>query len=342
VTRPPLRFLALVPLVLVAGLVAACSETSGGPAARVGDAEISHEQVAADLAAFRFLAGLSGTPCGTAVEGETADAACARVALTNEIQEEVVKAYAAEHDVSVRATDVDDALARLEENLGGAEALDQQLTDAGLTRGGLEALARRLLLFNAVQEALVAERLDDETLQGLYDDARAQFTTVEVAHILLDTRREAEEVAAEVTPDNFARLARQRSTDDGSASSGGSLGAFSEAQFVQQFDPTFVEAALALDPGEISGVVRTQFGFHLIEMLRRDVAPFEDVRDQLSAQEGNRVFSEWLQERYDALDIEVNPRYGRLDVDTGQVVAIRSTDGSVTGATGGGSAAPSP
>ncbi|MGH2635072.1 MAG: peptidylprolyl isomerase [Actinomycetota bacterium] len=337
-TRPLPRSCAFVALAFVALVLSACSDApGGGPAASVGDAQITDEQLQADLAAFRFLAGLSGAPCGTPAQGETQDAACARVALTNGIQEEIVKAYAVANDLSVEAAEVDDAVGELEESLGGPQELDAQLEAAGFTRAGLQALAERLLLFNVVQEAIVEERVDDEALQALYEESTPQFTTVEVAHILLETREEAEEVADEATPDNFAKLAQQRSIDPGSAPSGGSLGSFSEAEYRQQFDPTFVDASLALQPGEISGVVETQFGFHVIELLRRDVASFEDVRDQLVAQEGAQVFEDWLGEQYDAVVIEVNPRYGRLDATTRQVVAIRSTgDGTgTTGATGG-------
>jgi foldase protein PrsA len=327
--------LALVPLALALG---ACSGggggAGGGPAASVGDVDISHAQLERDIVAFEFLSSLSGAPCGTPADGESQDAACARLALTNDIQEELVKAYALANDVTVDADAVTEALAGLEQNLGGAAELDRQLEEAGFTREGLEALATRLLLFNAVQQAVLADRLDEDTLRELFEGAKLQYTTVEVSHILLETRREAERIASEATVDNFARLAEQSSTDPGSAASGGSLGSYSEAQFVQQFDPTFVEAALALEPGEISGVVETQFGFHVIELVRRDVAAFEDVRDQLMQQQGAQVFDEWLRERYESVEIDVNPRYGRLDGATGQVEAIRSTDAS-PGPTGG-------
>lgn len=340
ISPPRLRSFVVLALVPMALALAACSDdgggggVGGGPAASIGDVDISHAQLERDVIAFQFLSTLSGSPCGTPAGGETQRAACARLALTNDIQEELVKAYAAANDLIVDAAAVDEALIGLETNLGGAAELDRQLEDAGFSREGLRALAERLLLFNEVQQAVVAERLDEATLQELYDGSQLQYTTVEVSHILLETRKEAEDIAAEATVDNFARLAKQNSTDPGSAESGGSLGSYSEEQFVQQFDPTFVEAALALDPGEISGVVETRFGFHVIELVRRDVASFEDVRDQISAQQGPQVFDTWLREQYEAVDIDVNPRYGRLDDTTGQVQPIRSTETS-PGPTGG-------
>lgn len=329
-SRSRLRLRTFAVLAVVPMVLAAC-DGSGAPAASVGDARISHEQLASDVSAFRFLAGLSGAPCGSAVQGETEDAACARFALTNDIQEEFVKAYALANDVDVPGADVVDAIAQLETNLGGAEQLDAQLSGEGLTRNDLQLLAARLLLFGEVQGAIVADRLDEAALMELYEQDKPQFTTVEVHHILLETQKAAEDVAAEATPENFARLARTSSVDPGSAPSGGSLGSYSEQQFRSRFDPTFVEASLALEPGDVSGVVETSFGFHVIYLARRDVASFDDVREQISAQQGAQVFQTWLDEQYGAVDVEVNPRYGRLDVATGEVVAVRSTeDGVVT------------
>lgn len=332
-TRFLLRPRAVVALAAVSTVLAACN-ASGGPAATVGTAEISHAELASDVPAFRFLAGLSGGACGTAVQGESADAACTRFTLTNEIQEEFVKAYALENDITVEDAEVTDAIEQLQTNLGGADQLDGQLADEGLTRADLRRLAERLLLFGAVQGAIVEERLGEDALMALYEQNKAQFTTVEVRHILLAKAEQAEEVAAEATPQNFARLARTRSIDPGSAKSGGDLGSYSESQFRTQFDPTFVDAALALDEGEISGVVETSFGYHVIYLVRRDVPSFEDVREQLSSQQSGQVFQTWLREQYETVDIEVNPRYGRLDVATGEVVAVRSTaEASVATAT---------
>ncbi len=327
----PIRLLlALVSVVLV---LSACGTSS--TAATIGATELSHEELRKEIALFRLLTGLSGVPCGTPVQGESQDAACARFTLTNLIQEELVLSYAEGRDVQVEDTEVQDAISRLEGDLGGPTELSSRLEEAGVTRSQLVELARRLLLFGDVQQEVIDEGLDEAELQEAYEQQLGQFTTVEVSHILVETEREAATIADRATSRNFERLARERSQDETSAANGGNLGAFSESEFLQRFDPVFTAAVLALEPGGISGPVQTQFGWHVIELIRRDVAAFDDVREQIVAQQGATVFDAWLRQRYVEIDIEVNPRYGRLDVATGEVLPVRSTAESPapTGAT---------
>ena len=81
-----------------------------------------------------------------------------------------------------------------------------------------------------------------------------------MSHILVPTKAEAEKIRAEVTPQNFAQLAREDSTDTTTKDNGGDLGALVKGQFVPEFD----KAAFALKDGEISQPVKTQFGWHII------------------------------------------------------------------------------
>jgi parvulin-like peptidyl-prolyl isomerase len=317
------RFPALLAFVVVALVAGACAGSSSD-AATVGDSAITIDELERDMILFEFLSGLSGAPCGMPAPFESQDAACARFTLTNDIREELAKAYADDHDLKVEASVVNAAISQLETNLG-AEALDGQLADASLDRQDLRRLAERLLLLNVVQEAVVEERLDDEALRAQYEEQLGTFTSLEVAHILVQDQADAERIAAEVTPGTFEQVARRESIDPGSAPNGGSLGTYSEAEFLAQFDADFVGAALELEPGEISGPVETQFGWHVIRMVSREVQPFEDVEEQLRAGSSGQVFADWMFEQLETTDVDVNPRFGRLDPETGEVVAIRST-----------------
>jgi PPIC-type PPIASE domain len=321
---PLLRHWSLRALVL-ALVLTACARSSSSVAASVGDADISIERLQTDMALYGFLTALQGGTCGTPVQGETDKSACSRFALANDIHEELAKAYAQEHDVTIEDGAVQDTMSRIESGVGGADALEQQFDDAGVTRTQVEDIVARLLLSNAVQEAVVQERLDDAALREAYEDELEAFTTVDVAHILVKDRADAERIADEVTPKTFAATAEQESIDTGSAANGGSLGSVSESDFRTQFDPDFVDAALALQPGEISGPVHTQFGWHVIYLMKQDVAAFDDVREQLAQSQTGSIVEAWFMEQLDTVDVDVNPRFGRFDPKTGQVLAVRST-----------------
>lgn len=327
-SRWPLRA-----LVLAVALAACAQSSSSSVAASVGDSDISIERLQTDMALYGFLTTISGGSCGSPIQGESDESACSRFTLGNDIREELAKAYANEHDVTIGDHAVQDAMTQVETGIGGADVLQKQFADAGVTRTQFEHLVARLLLVNEVQNAVVGERLDDAALRKTYEDQIATFTTVEVAHILVKDRADAERIAAEVTPKTFAATAEKESIDTGSAQNGGSLGSMSEADFRAQFDQTFVDAALALQPGEISDPVHTQFGWHVIYLMEKDVQPFDDVREQLTASQTGSIFEDWFAERLDTTDVDVNPRFGRFDPKTGQVLPVRST-ADTTGSTG--------
>ncbi|MDQ6717571.1 MAG: peptidylprolyl isomerase [Gemmatimonadota bacterium] len=85
-------------------------------------------------------------------------------------------------------------------------------------------------------------------------------------------KKKAEALRAQVNSGNFAALAAANSQDPGSAKNGGSLGVFPKGAMV----PAFESALLALKPGEISGVIATQYGYHII---RRPT--YDEVKAQL-------------------------------------------------------------
>ncbi|MGF6262418.1 peptidyl-prolyl cis-trans isomerase D [Paraburkholderia youngii] len=140
----------------------------------------------------------------------------------------------------------------------------------------------------------------DADLKKYYDDNIAHFRTegeVRAGHILIaapkdasaadkaKAKQKAEELLAQLKahPDQFAQIAQQSSQDPGSASKGGDLGYFGRGMIAggQAFD----DAVFALKKDEISGLVQTDFGFHIIKVT--DVKPavtksFDEVKDQIT------------------------------------------------------------
>lgn len=315
---PHVRLLAVG--IAAAFVLAACS-VARPPAAVIDGEPITDTQLAGDIARFELLASLTGGACGQPVRNETPESACARFTLSNLILESLVRKYATDHGVRVPDSTVSGALEDLEGSVG-LEAVEAALDDGGFTKEDLRTFAARLLLFGEVQSAVAAEEVTDQELRKIYEESQPQYTQFHSAHILVETEAEAFEIRGRATAENFARLAMRFSIDPGASENGGDLGT---VPATAGFDPAFLDAALALQPGEISQPVQTQFGWHVIHLISVDVTPFERVRQQLLDQASAQAFDDWLSDRLVSAEIVVNPKYGRLDEATGRVVPIRST-----------------
>lgn len=132
--------------------------------------------------------------------------------------------------------------------------------------------------------------IDEADLQAYYDANQDQYTVdeqVRARHILLQVNdnRTAEAAEAELQAvsdrlaagEPFAALAAEVSEDPGSKSRGGDLGFFGRGAMVEAFE----NAAFSATPGDIVGPIRTDFGYHLIEVLEKTdggLRPFADVR----------------------------------------------------------------
>ncbi|OGS22339.1 MAG: hypothetical protein A2314_08775 [Elusimicrobia bacterium RIFOXYB2_FULL_50_12] len=138
----------------------------------------------------------------------------------------------------------------------------------------------------------------DAEVQKYYQDHIKEFqrpVEVKARHILLPTRQEADAALQRVKKgEDFSNVARQISTDPVSASTGGEIGPFRKGDLV----PEFEDAVFALKNGQVSGVVETQFGFHVIKKTAEKVLPSKTVEQ--SEGEIRRIvektkFDAWLE-----------------------------------------------
>ncbi|MBI4263641.1 MAG: peptidyl-prolyl cis-trans isomerase [Acidobacteria bacterium] len=154
-------------------------------------------------------------------------------------------------------------------------------------------------------------------VQRSYNDNISLYQTPEqirASHILLNTtgrdeaavRTQAEDVLAQVKAGaDFAELARKVSEDEGTKANGGDLDYFGRGRMV----PEFEAAAFAMEPGQVSDLVRTQYGFHIIKVVDKRPAvtrAFDEVRAQIEDQ------LKW--ERTDQqIDVRAGELAGRID-----------------------------
>jgi len=195
--------------------------------------------------------------------------------------------------------DVDKRLSDIKSQFPNEQAFRDMLQQRGMTEDRLRKETAETIAVNAMlekeYESLVAAT--DDEVRKFYDGNKPRFreqASVHASHILIrleqnadaaartKARAQIEDIQAQVKKGaNFAELAKKHSQDPGSAPNGGDLGFFTRGQMVPAFD----EAAFATKVGQVSGVVETPFGFHLIKVAEtkpgRDVG-FDEVKEQIA------------------------------------------------------------
>jgi peptidyl-prolyl cis-trans isomerase C len=242
------------------------------------------------------------------------------------IEEELLYQEALKQGIEVSDEEVESQLQRTRRNFASEEEFNNALAQAGLTQEDLEEQVRRSLTINRLIAQEVGQNFQatEEEAQTFYDDNPQFFQQgeqIEARHILVSTegiegeeamqeaRERAEDIKQELEEGaDFAELAQERS-DGPSASRGGSLGTFGRGQMV----PPFEEEAFSLEVGEISEVVKTQFGFHVIQVTDKTESgkmPFAEAKPQIDQYLAQQKRGEAIQEYLDGLkeDAEIERR----------------------------------
>lgn len=153
------------------------------------------------------------------------------------------------------------------------------LDSSGELTNTVESTAPEVAASNALSDTVALE--DD----GIMTEAEALALATEIRQRILDG-------------EDFAALAAEYSDDPGSGANGGDLGWARRGAYVPEFD----ETVFALPIGETSELVKTQFGYHIIQVIERDENRPKD--ENTLAQEKSQAFQTWLQERILATKIE--------------------------------------
>lgn len=215
-----------------------------------------------------------------------------------------------------------------------------------------QASIEYVVLDAAALQSTITVPADD--LRKYYEENRARFTKAEerqASHILIKAdkaapadqraaaKAQAEKILAEVrkSPDQFAALARKHSQDPGSAAQGGDLGFFGRSAMVKPFE----DAAYAMKPGEISNVVETDFGYHIIRLAGTrggEAEPFDavkpriegELKQQLAQQEFAKVADQFGNLAYEQADT-LQPIVERMKLSKRTAKVARTPSPDATG-----------
>jgi peptidyl-prolyl cis-trans isomerase SurA len=238
-----------------------------------------------------------------------------RKVLENLIEEKLIDQEVKKSGIKVSSKDVEAALDEIKQrNATTQEDLEKALANEGLTLEVFKKqIEKRMLRTKLIQWAVKAElKVGEKELKDFYEANIGLYRSNETyrpSHILFvvprgatpeevrEIRMKCQKVLDKIKRgENFGEMALLYSGDP-SSKDGGDLGYFKKGELL----PVFEKEALRLRVGEVSGIIRTDFGFHIIKLLDRKGGgplPFEEIKEKVKAdhyeKEMEKAFRQFL------------------------------------------------
>jgi foldase protein PrsA len=229
--------------------------------------------------------------------------------LDSLIAEKIVKLEAKKLNIVVSDEEIQKEMDKYYDYYGGKEGFSQVLAMSGYTLDGV-----KLDIINNLEVKKILEpqiTITDEEIQAYFAENTATFSQekqVKASHILVDSLEAANEIKQKlVVGGDFAQLAKENSTDTGTKENGGDLGYFESGKMTMEFE----QATFALNVGEISDPVKTEYGYHIIKLVAiKDAkeANYEEskaeIRDALLDEKIGQEYDNWMHNLYQQYEIK--------------------------------------
>lgn len=299
------------------------SDTSEGVAATVNGTEIGEKAVTSYIANFRSMSNLES------------DADWAQWLVDNnytaaDIREEVINYYASqelirqaaeENDIKVESSEIDSQVQQMRSYYDSDEDWENALKQIGTTESQYRSLLEISMLQQALQEKVAQP--EDPTGEELLQYAQMYATYYNGAkkssHILFNSDDEAtaQEVLDKINSGelDFAEAAKEYSQDEGSKEDGGNVGWDKLTSFVDEYQT----ALDGLEEGQVSGLVTSSYGIHIIKCTQVFNAPEEvtsidqlpsefmdSIKSTLESSAKQQAYSQWYQDYKSNADIQIN------------------------------------
>jgi parvulin-like peptidyl-prolyl isomerase len=175
--------------------------------------------------------------------------------LNSMIEQVLIEQYAGQQGIVVTDDDVQAAIDQIVQDVGGEAEFQVRLEQNGITEQDM---------WNNLRAQLTGAAVVEQVTSSVPETA----DHVHARHISVDTREGAEQLLAQLQSGaDFAELAQQYSQDESTRRTGGDLAFFPRGVLMV---PEVEEAAFGLQPQQISGVISSSFGYHIVEVLERD------------------------------------------------------------------------
>jgi len=250
-------------------------------------------------------------------------------ALENLINFKLLIGEADKKNIQAEEKEIEEQMAQISSRFSNPDQFREQLATLGMTEEELRKEVTNNLKINALleNELTQSSELSEQEIEDFYKNHSDNFSTperVQASHILIKSdptdgpaekeqkRQKLANLQEEIkNGSDFAQMAREHS-DCPSKSRGGDLGLFAKGRMVKPFE----DVAFQLKVGEMSGIVETQFGYHLIKVTERQesqMQSLEETRDKvitmLNRQKKDEAIGNYLNELRNKANIQYAKGY---------------------------------
>lgn len=239
--------------------------------------------------------------------------------LKNNITEQLVNStllyqYAEKQNINVTAADLDREVEEIKSSFSSEQEFNDALRKNNLTLNQLkDNLKRQIRIDKAVQNEYDKINISDEEIVQYYEENKSAFFQPEkrqISHILVEDEEEAELLRNQLNEGliEFEQTAKDKSICP-SAEQGGDLGYIMRGQMV----PEFEEVAFSLEKGQLSNVVKTEYGYHILQcgdIQEEKQLTLDEARDSIKSilayQKQNESIQSLLAQLKENADIKIH------------------------------------
>lgn len=333
------------------------NDVSGGVAATVNGVELGEKAITAYVDSFRSSNGLTeDSDWAQWMVDNGLDATAVREEVIDYyVSQELIRQAAEENGVVVDDAQVDEQISTMRGYYSSDEEWKNALQAVGVTEDRYRDMIKLNLIEAGLMDKVAAptEPTEEEMLQYAQMYASAYDGAKKSSHILFASEEQAtaQEVLDKINAGelDFAEAAKQYSTDEGSKEDGGNVGWDKLTTFVEEYQT----ALDGLEKDQVSGLVTTNYGIHIIKCTDVFTAPeevtsvdqipveFSDgIKKSIESSSRSQAYSDWYAGYKEAADIVINdmPSDVSYNVDTTGVTPTTPEDTAAPGVPGGASA----
>ena len=238
------------------------------------------------------------------------------------ISQEIVNQQAEKENITVTDEEVANEMSSYMQMIENVDEYNKFMEENGIDEEFLKNHFRQTLIFDKYRNKIMSEtEITENDLRDYYNTHIDEYKKEEIkaSHIFITTlndmgeplseeetakkESEAQDILARIKQgEDFEALAKEYSDDKASASNGGDLGYFAKGVMV----PEFEEAAFKLEKGQVSDVVKSSFGYHIIKVddKREEITSYEDEKENILGAIRYEIYNEKMEELKKASEIE--------------------------------------